>query len=62
MSLPVVTPASGSQMMSSTWKVALAVFCEYDAQVGVAELHRERDALKKSWRCLARRWVTVTTE
>ena len=47
MSLPVGTPASGSQMMASTCKAALAVFCEYDAQLGAAELRRERDALKQ---------------
>ena len=46
MSLPVGTPASSSQMMSSTCKAALAVFCEYDAQLGAAELRRERDALQ----------------
>jgi len=47
MSLPVGTQASSSQMMGSTCKAALAVFCEYDAQLGAAELRRERDALKK---------------
>jgi len=47
MSLPVGTPASSSQMMSSTCKAALAVFSEYDAQLGAAELRRERDALRR---------------
>jgi len=47
MSLPVGTAASSAQMMSSTCKAALAVFSEYDAQLGAAELRRERDALKK---------------
>jgi len=40
MSLPVGTQASSSQMMGSTCKAALAVFCEYDAQLGAAELRR----------------------